>query len=752
MKNRNLWQILALYAGASWVVLQVVDVVKQNLGLPDWVFPFALLLLLIGLPIIVATALVQGRESPKSVSSLEGTTTPGSRKPVSPDEGSAATRKLFTWRNALMGGGLAFVLLAIVTGGFMFMRDRGIGPVGSLVASGLLEEKAAIVVSDFAGEDPSIARAATQAFRVDLSQSELVKLVEPATLDEALGRMELPENQALTADVAYELAVREGYPAVIEGELTAVGDGFVLTARLADARSQETLASLRETAANANEIIPAIDRLSGKMREKIGDSYTSMRADEPLEQVTTGSLEALEKYSRALELFAAGTDHELGIRLLEEAIAVDSAFAMAWRKLGVEVIGDQALRVEALENAYRHRDRLTERERLLTEAQYYYDVEDDPRKTIPVYERMVDLDPGDAWALNNLGAAYSELGEWAEAEHWFARSVAVDSTIKSITNVAQAQIHQGKLDEAEATLAIADRIAPGNERNLLSHYALAANRQDWEEAESWARQMQQSGDLAWAGFGTFQLGNLVAIRGNLTEAETLWREAMEEEQRAGQAFAAGPLMQVFDLNLDVRGDTARAVGTIDEVLGMADLEEIAPLNRPYLWLATWYARAGAREQVESMRARFEAEVPEAYRRGRSVEESYRVQDAYLQLSEGKYEEALRQIRSVDPGRCSMCGFLESAKIFEALGRPDSAIAYYEGYLGASSTQRAAWDNENLGPTYERLAELYDEKGDLENASLYYARLVELWQDADAELQPRVKAAQTRLEEILRERG
>jgi tetratricopeptide (TPR) repeat protein len=751
MKNRNLWQILALYAGASWVVLQVVDVVKQNLGLPDWVFPFALLLLLIGLPIIVATALVQGRQAPGS-GSAEAITTSGSKTP-SPDlEANAATRKLFTWRNALMGGGLAFVLLAIVTGGFMFMRDRGIGPVGSLVASGLLEEKAAIVVADFAGEDPSLARAATQAFRVDLSQSELVKLVEPATLDEALARMELPEDQALTPDVAYELAVREGYPAVIEGELTSVGDGYVLTARLADARSQETLASLRETAANANQIIPAIDQLSGKMREKIGDSYSSMRADEPLEQVTTGSLDALEKYSRALELFEAGTDHELGIRLLEEAVAIDSGFAMAWRKLGVELTGDRAREIEAIENAYRHRDRLTERERLLAEAQYFLDVEDDPRKTISVYERLVDLDPSDSWALNNLGAAYVELGEWEEAEHWVARSVAVDSSVKSLTNVAFAQIQQGKLDEAEATLAIADRIAPGNERSLLHHYALEANRQDWDEAERWARQLQESSDPAWAGVGTSQLANLVAIQGNLTEAETLWREAVEEEQRAGQAFAAGPLMQVFDLNLDVRGDTARAIGTIDEVVDMADLEEIAPLNRPYLWLAIWYARAGAREQVESMRARFEAEVPEAYRRGRSVEESYRVQDAYLQLSEGKYEDALQQFRSVDQGGCSLCGFQESAKIFEALGRPDSAIVYYEGYLGASGIQRAAWDNENLGPTYERLAQLYDEKGDLEKASVYYARLVELWQDADAELQPRVRAAQARLEEIVRERG
>ena len=37
MKTRSLWQILVFYAAASWVVLQVVDVVKDNLGLPDWV-------------------------------------------------------------------------------------------------------------------------------------------------------------------------------------------------------------------------------------------------------------------------------------------------------------------------------------------------------------------------------------------------------------------------------------------------------------------------------------------------------------------------------------------------------------------------------------------------------------------------------------------------------------------------------------------------------------------------------------------
>jgi len=48
--------------------------------------------------------------------------------------------------------------------------------------------------------------------------------------------------------------------------------------------------------------------------------------------------------------------------------------------------------------------------------------------------------------------------------------------------------------------------------------------------------------------------------------------------------------------------------------------------------------------------------------------------------------------------------------------------------------------------------MYDERGDWEKAAEYYARFVELWKGADAELQPRVEVAQKRLDEIFAERG
>jgi len=57
--RRSLWQVLGIYAVGAWVALQVVDVLTQNFGLPDWFPAFALGLLVIGLPIVLATAFVQ---------------------------------------------------------------------------------------------------------------------------------------------------------------------------------------------------------------------------------------------------------------------------------------------------------------------------------------------------------------------------------------------------------------------------------------------------------------------------------------------------------------------------------------------------------------------------------------------------------------------------------------------------------------------------------------------------------------------
>ncbi|MCK5488925.1 MAG: hypothetical protein KAI98_03005, partial [Gemmatimonadetes bacterium] len=222
---RSFWQVLAVYIGASWVVLQVVDVVKDNMGLPDWVFPSALILLLIGLPIMLVTAMVQGRSS----APVSRPTDSSPAIPTAQPEADLSPHHVFTWRNAFIGGAASLVLLTIVTTSFMFMRNRGIGPVGSLVAKGLLEERSQILVADFEAEDEMLGRMAAEALRVDLSQSDIVRLVDPRTVEAALRRMERPEGTRVDEGTAREVAAREGIPAIVGGEILSGGGSFVIT-------------------------------------------------------------------------------------------------------------------------------------------------------------------------------------------------------------------------------------------------------------------------------------------------------------------------------------------------------------------------------------------------------------------------------------------------------------------------------------------------------------------------------------------
>ena len=94
------WKVLGLYAAGSWVVLQAIDVLADNIGLPSWVFTSALVLLIIGLPIVGATAYLHGHST---VRKNKGALAPG----------LGGTHRLFTWRNATFIGMAAFALWVV---------------------------------------------------------------------------------------------------------------------------------------------------------------------------------------------------------------------------------------------------------------------------------------------------------------------------------------------------------------------------------------------------------------------------------------------------------------------------------------------------------------------------------------------------------------------------------------------------------------------------------------------------------------
>lgn len=110
-RGRTVWPTLGLYLAGGWLVLQVIDVLVDNTGLPQRVFGYALALLALGLPIALITAIVQG--------SVRGDEAPGRTAFPHDVDAGGAVRKIFTWRNLGLGALLALALWGVIAVGWI---------------------------------------------------------------------------------------------------------------------------------------------------------------------------------------------------------------------------------------------------------------------------------------------------------------------------------------------------------------------------------------------------------------------------------------------------------------------------------------------------------------------------------------------------------------------------------------------------------------------------------------------------------
>ncbi|MGZ8392434.1 MAG: protein kinase domain-containing protein, partial [Gemmatimonadales bacterium] len=267
---------------------------------------------------------------------------------------AAGAQSTPTRRRRMLVPMLAAALL--VSAGYLGLRGAGFVGERSLVAEGALAPRDQLVLSEFVdrASDSSLAGAVTEAFRVDFAQSRLVRLASPDRVLQTIRLMGRPDTTRLTLSLGREVALRAGLKAVLSGEVTRLGDGYMISAQVIGADSGQVLAAHRETAGSAREIIPTVDRLSRNLRRAIGESLRGVRAGAPLEEVTTGSLAALKWYSQGARLSDLGR-YEESIPFYERAVSIDTAFAMAWRAMGVDLWNtgrEPARQAEALTKAY----------------------------------------------------------------------------------------------------------------------------------------------------------------------------------------------------------------------------------------------------------------------------------------------------------------------------------------------------------------------------------------------------------------
>lgn len=742
--SRGLWQAFGLFMGGGWGLLQVLDLFIERGFVPDWVFSGALLALVLGLPVVMATAWVQGGRT-------EEVAKPGGDPEADESAGGFDIEHLFTWHRAIVGGVLAFALLGILTTGYMAMRVTGIGAPATLAAQGTFEVGSRVVLADFESSAGDVAPGdlITEALRIDLGQSAALTLVPAGEINETLGRMLRDPGDPITENVAREIAVRVGAPAVIAGEVGRLGSGFVLTSRVSEAATGNVLASFRVTADDEEELIPAIDDLSARMRGKVGESLRSVAETKPLSRATTTSLEALKKLTAAVHGTQRGAmAPTTAQQLLLDAVRIDSTFAAAHRALSIVIGnygGDRELAQRSAEAAFRHGDRLPERERLANEGIYYSTVVGDARRSMEAFRSLLILDSTSVSAAINLADRHMYLGEYEEAVE-LLRSHPSWEDQPYTWNLTTSLVALRRHEEVLAARDTAQRVRRADPyEGVTTALAYGMLGRPVEGRMVLDSVLASGADVSMWGQPVTMYLNV--HMGRLDDAEQAYLLGDDQMRR----LASPSDRHAFGLNLPwiwhfVAKDTEGARTRLSDHLDRIDLESLTPFNRNYPELALIYAMLG--DTVASLDAvdRFEAEVGDTggpYGRRRIA-----LAEAFLLLNRADPDGVASLESAVSALTCRRCGDFFLGHGYDLAGMSEQAIVAYERYLDFPFYDGSQYELLLLGPVvHERLAQLYDAAGNESEAWGLYRRFAQLWEYADAALQPRVQAALARAAEL-----
>ena len=406
--------------------------------------------------------------------------------------------------------------------------------------------------------DPVFDSVLGKALEVDLAQSPFLKLLTERQVQDTLALMTRPKDEKLTPETAQEVCARNEGRAVIDGAIAALGTKYLLTLTASDCLSGKALAEEKEAADSKEMVVPALDRLAGRIRARLGESRDSLaKFDTPLLPEKTASFDALKAYSEAHALYEHGKRAE-AIGMFQHAIELDPNFVMAYADLAA-VYGsmhEEALDSANITKAYALRDAVNERQKFFILAHYHRSATKDLNETVRTYRLWTETYPQDASPWANLASTETWMGDYGPAIEAAKRALALSPTVESSHVIlARAYEHAGMLDQAHAVCqqAIDKNIAGEDTRGLLMQIAyaqhdeaLVAQQVDWAKGKPGERAMR------------VELALIAFSQGKIRQAMALFDEIVElgKQQGLHDYTAAARARSIIDFGLK---DQARQI-------------------------------------------------------------------------------------------------------------------------------------------------------------------------------------------------
>jgi tetratricopeptide (TPR) repeat protein len=408
------------------------------------------------------------------------------------------------------------------------------------------------------------------ALNVSLQQSPFLNVLSDSKVAETMKLMTRPADTKLTPEVAREVCLRAGSKAYLAGSIGGLGSEYVLGLKVVNCQSGDALAQEQVTAASKEKVLDTLGEAASKLRNELGESLaTVQKFDVPLVQATTSSLEALKAYS-----LGSKADDEKGpaaaLPYQQRAIELDPNFAAGYLAVGSDYfnLGEGGRASEYYTKAFQLREHASEQEKLGIAAAYYQYVTGELDKAAQTNQEVIANYPRRSGSCANLGAVYSQQGQWEKAMEITRQALHLDpDDVVIYENLASYSLALQHFDEArqiihEAQARKLDDYVLHNNLYVLAF--IATDSAAMAEQQQWF-----AGHHEYQNVGLGLASDTEAYWGHLTKARELTKRAVDSAVRADNKEGGALWQADAALREAVYGNAREARQSAAEALNLA---------------------------------------------------------------------------------------------------------------------------------------------------------------------------------------
>jgi tetratricopeptide (TPR) repeat protein/tRNA A-37 threonylcarbamoyl transferase component Bud32 len=562
-----------------------------------------------------------------------------------------------------------------------------------------------------------------------LSQSSYINMVPRLSALQAAKRARHQEISSIDDRLGRELCLREHYKALLNGNIFKNGSRYTIAMQVQNPGKDSTSISETETIQSPDELFAGVDRIVTRIRRDLGESLSKIETNtKPLAQVTTSSLEALQRYSAAVDLYGAG-EYTRCVNLANDAVSMDQTFAMAHLLLAeaYEQIGDEAKSQDQIRLAKTGLKRVSERERhLILAVSYSYELANE--KAADEYQHLLDISPDDIDALKGFASEAFWAGHTDAAINAQKKAVVIDPNgADGYDKLLTLLVRTNRFTEAlEVYRQAQAHGADGPDPRFLAALSSWGTR-NLLDAKARLEVLRRDGPR-WNIVGTLFLGKLLAFQGHIREAIEVFHSGLALVQNPELAYWLPTFRYQIARAELIRGDAAAARTETRKLVSESE-QFPTPVN---------LQRAGKLSmQIGDMAAarKLLLLAEQQVSRNHDPFSEMELHDfkGDLALALGHTDEAIREDRIALTFRVWYRPFLSLGEACEAVHNWQCAIdAYtqYASFQGAIIRDDAV---EDWVIAHDLIARAYFNSGDATAAKQQYALFLSFFSSADTDL-------------------